>query len=70
MELDNNKSKASFISWSKTHPILAVGTDKVYNFKSFREIYFFIIGEIKKKYLQWVNIVKKLLLEIGILMDF
>ena len=29
MELDSNKSKASFISLSKTHPILAVGTDKV-----------------------------------------
>jgi len=70
MELDSNKSKASFISWSKTHPILAVGTDKVNNFKIFREIYYFIIGEIKKKYLLWVSIVKKLLLEIGILMDF
>jgi hypothetical protein len=30
MELDNAKAKASFVSWSKTHPVLAVGTDKVF----------------------------------------
>ena len=30
MELDNAKVKASFVSWCKTHPVLAVGTDKVY----------------------------------------
>ena len=29
MELDKSQAKASFVSWSKTHPVLAVGTDKV-----------------------------------------
>jgi len=29
MELDNSKARASFVSWSRTHPVLAVGTDKV-----------------------------------------
>jgi hypothetical protein len=33
MELDNAKAKASFVSWSKTHPVLAVGTDKVILYK-------------------------------------
>ena len=28
MELDSSKAKASFAKWSRTHPVLAVGTDK------------------------------------------
>ena len=28
MEMDNVKFKATFIKWSKTHPTLAIGTDK------------------------------------------
>jgi len=28
MEVDNPKFIASFIKWSKTHPVLALGTDK------------------------------------------
>jgi hypothetical protein len=29
MDLDSSKAKATFAKWSKTHPVLAVGTDKV-----------------------------------------
>ena len=28
IELDEKKSKASFAKWSKTHPVLAIGSDK------------------------------------------
>lgn len=28
MDLDTSKARASFAKWSKTHPVLAVGTDK------------------------------------------
>lgn len=69
MELDNAKAKASFVSWSKTHPVLAVGTDKVILCK-LRDLYFFTIKEIKRKFLQWESIVKRLFQEIGIKMVF
>ena len=29
MEVDSSKARASFAKWSKTHPMLAIGTDKV-----------------------------------------
>jgi hypothetical protein len=31
MDLDTSKARATFAKWSKTHPVLAVGTDKVFN---------------------------------------
>ena len=38
LEADNPKAKVSFAKWSKTHPVLAIGTDKgaliFYNKKS------------------------------------
>jgi hypothetical protein len=69
MELDNAKAKASFVSWSKTHPVLAVGTDKVHFYYS-REVYFSTTKETKKKYQLWENIVKKLFQETGITMAY
>lgn len=69
MELDNAKAKASFVSWSKTHPVLAVGTDKVFIFYS-REVCFFTIRGTKKKYLLWENTAKKSFQETGITMDY
>jgi hypothetical protein len=65
MELDNVKAKASFVSWSKTHPVLAVGTDKVI-MDECRAHCFFIIRETKRRFLPWGNIVRRLFQEIGI----
>jgi WD repeat-containing protein 19 len=40
--LDSNKAKASMVKWSKTHTVLAVGTDKgsliFYNKKNQKKI--------------------------------
>jgi len=42
LELDTTKAKASFIRWSRTHPVLVVGTDKgsliFYNKKNQKKI--------------------------------
>jgi hypothetical protein len=69
MELDTSKAKATFVRWSITHPTLAVGTDKVINIYE-REIYYFTIRELRKKYQPWENTPKKLFPEIGIKKDF
>ena len=69
MELDNAKAKASFVSWSKTHPVLAVGTDKVFQYYS-REVCFSTTKETKKKYPPRANIVKKSFPETGTTMAY
>jgi hypothetical protein len=69
MELDNAKAKASFVSWSKTHPVLAVGTDKVLFYYS-RGVCFSTTKGTKKKYRLWENIARKLFQETGITMAY